>query len=78
MSCYRLKWFQNYLIKIQIKAKATDSRKLIKTDGNFGNAQPNLQLSKDNVKQYFKEVIKMLLMWLQVLLLQIQKTKQLL
>jgi aspartokinase/homoserine dehydrogenase 1 len=38
-----------------IKANATDSRELIKTDENFGNAQPILQLSKDNVKKYFKE-----------------------
>ncbi|GAA3562927.1 bifunctional aspartate kinase/homoserine dehydrogenase I [Snuella lapsa] len=39
----------------QIKAQAADSRKLIKTDGTFGNAQPILQLSKDNVKAYFKQ-----------------------
>tara|TARA_R110002049_G_scaffold298542_1_gene488306 strand:+ start:1627 stop:5028 length:3402 start_codon:yes stop_codon:yes gene_type:complete len=38
-----------------IKAKATDARKLIKTDATFGNAQPISQLSKDNIKQYFKE-----------------------
>lgn len=38
-----------------VKAKATDARKLIKTDGSFGNAQPISQLSKDNVKLYFKE-----------------------
>ncbi|GAA4893861.1 hypothetical protein GCM10023311_18130 [Flaviramulus aquimarinus] len=39
----------------QIKAKATDARELIKTDGAFGNAQPNSQVSKDNIKTYFKE-----------------------
>ena len=38
-----------------VKAKATDARKLIKTDGTFGNAQPISQVSKDNIKQYFKE-----------------------
>lgn len=37
-----------------IKAKATDARQLIKTDGTFGNAQPISQLSKDNIKAYFK------------------------
>jgi aspartokinase/homoserine dehydrogenase 1 len=38
-----------------IKSSAVDSRELIKTDGVFGNAQPILQLSKDNVKNYFKK-----------------------
>ena len=38
-----------------INAKATDSRQLIKTDGNFGNAQPISQLTKDNVRNYFKQ-----------------------
>ncbi|ALJ04965.1 aspartate kinase [Pseudalgibacter alginicilyticus] len=38
-----------------IKSKAIDSRELIKTDDNFGNAQPILQLSKDNIKKHFKE-----------------------
>lgn len=43
------------LLKLKaIKAKATDARKLIKTDGNFGNAKPIAQLSKDNIKGYFK------------------------
>ena len=37
-----------------IKSSAVDARELIKTDGVFGNAQPILQLSKDNVKNYFK------------------------
>ncbi len=38
-----------------IKAKATDSRQLIKTDANFGNAQPITQLTKENIKTYYKE-----------------------
>ncbi|WP_223548863.1 bifunctional aspartate kinase/homoserine dehydrogenase I [Aestuariivivens sp. NBU2969] len=38
-----------------IKAKATDSRQLIKTNDVFGNAQPISQPSKDNIKQYFKQ-----------------------
>tara|TARA_R110002096_G_scaffold148826_2_gene309971 strand:- start:1225 stop:4623 length:3399 start_codon:yes stop_codon:yes gene_type:complete len=50
-----VKMVSELLNQNQIKAKVTDSRKLIKTDGNFGNAQPIGQLSKDNVKQYFKE-----------------------
>jgi len=37
-----------------IKANAVDSRELIKTDGTFGNAQPIQQLSKDNVKNFYK------------------------
>jgi bifunctional aspartokinase / homoserine dehydrogenase 1 len=36
-----------------IKAKATDTRELIKTDENFGNAQPLSKLSKENIKEYF-------------------------
>ena len=38
-----------------IKANAVDSRELIKTDGAFGNAQPILQLSKENVKNFYKK-----------------------
>ncbi|MCF7567129.1 bifunctional aspartate kinase/homoserine dehydrogenase I [Sabulilitoribacter arenilitoris] len=38
-----------------VKAKVTDSRKLIKTDDNFGNAQPISQQTKDNVRNYFKQ-----------------------
>ncbi len=37
-----------------IKAKATDSRELIKTDEAFGNAQPLSKLSKENTEKYFK------------------------
>ena len=36
-----------------IKAQATDARKLIKTDANFGNAQPIISLSKENVRAHF-------------------------
>ncbi|MCL6295524.1 bifunctional aspartate kinase/homoserine dehydrogenase I [Jejuia spongiicola] len=38
-----------------IKAKATDSRQLIKTDESFGNAQPISKQTKDNVRNYFKQ-----------------------
>ncbi|MFD1160885.1 bifunctional aspartate kinase/homoserine dehydrogenase I [Hwangdonia seohaensis] len=43
------------LIERGIKANATDSRTLIKTDENFGNAQPISQQTKDNVRNYFKQ-----------------------
>ncbi|WP_100614288.1 bifunctional aspartate kinase/homoserine dehydrogenase I [Confluentibacter citreus] len=42
------------LNKKGIKASAVDSRELIKTDGSFGNAQPIVQLSKENVKTFYK------------------------
>ncbi|QQY82445.1 bifunctional aspartate kinase/homoserine dehydrogenase I [Tamlana sp. s12] len=38
-----------------IKANATDSRDLIKTDEVFGNAQPLAKLSKENTQAYFKK-----------------------
>ncbi|TYP99469.1 aspartate kinase [Tenacibaculum adriaticum] len=38
-----------------IKANATDTRQLLKTDENFGYAQPILDLSKENVLNYFKQ-----------------------
>ena len=38
-----------------IQAKATDARQLIKTDASFGNAKPISQVSKENIKQYFKK-----------------------
>ncbi|AUS05711.1 bifunctional aspartate kinase/homoserine dehydrogenase I [Pseudotamlana carrageenivorans] len=38
-----------------IKANATDSRDLIKTDAIFGNAQPLAKLSKENTQAYFKK-----------------------
>jgi len=37
-----------------IKSNAVDSRTLIKTDENFGNAIPIAKLSKDNVTAFFK------------------------
>ena len=37
-----------------INAKATDARELIKTDGNYGNAQPIIDVSKENVNAYFE------------------------
>jgi homoserine O-acetyltransferase len=42
----------------KIKACAVDARELLKTDGNFGNAQPNAQLSKDNVKAFYKKTAR--------------------
>ena len=39
----------------KINTQITDSRTLIKTDENFGNAQPLDQLSKENVIQHFKK-----------------------
>ncbi|WP_100609982.1 bifunctional aspartate kinase/homoserine dehydrogenase I [Confluentibacter lentus] len=42
------------LNKKGIKASVVDSRELIKTDGSFGNAQPIVQLSKENVKNFYK------------------------
>ncbi|MCI2229120.1 bifunctional aspartate kinase/homoserine dehydrogenase I [Polaribacter sp. MSW13] len=38
-----------------IKAHATDARRLIVTDENFGNAQPITNLSKENVVNYFNK-----------------------
>jgi homoserine O-acetyltransferase len=38
-----------------IKARFTDTRELIKTDSNYGDAQPLEQISKKNVIHYFKE-----------------------
>ncbi|WP_369048072.1 bifunctional aspartate kinase/homoserine dehydrogenase I [Tenacibaculum sp. UWU-22] len=38
-----------------IKANATDARDLLKTDENYGNAQPITALSKENVTAYFKK-----------------------
>jgi aspartokinase/homoserine dehydrogenase 1 len=43
------------LIKNGIKANFSDTRELIKTDSNYGDAQPVEQLSKKNVVAYFKE-----------------------
>ncbi|MCG8753202.1 aspartate kinase, partial [Tenacibaculum finnmarkense] len=38
-----------------ISVKITDARKLLKTDANFGNAQPIIKISKENVQKYFKK-----------------------
>ncbi|MBE7630033.1 bifunctional aspartate kinase/homoserine dehydrogenase I [Tenacibaculum piscium] len=38
-----------------ISAKITDARKLLKTAENFGNAQPIIKISKENVQKYFKK-----------------------
>ncbi len=50
-----VKLIESLLIKNNIKANATDSRKLIITDDNFGNAQPINTLSKENVVAYFNK-----------------------
>lgn len=50
-----VKLIASLLNNSNIKACAVDSRELLKTDGNFGNAQPNVQLSKDNVKAFYKK-----------------------
>jgi len=50
-----IKMVSELLSQKGVRAKATDTRRLIKTDDTFGNAQPNSQLSKDNIKLYFKE-----------------------
>ncbi len=43
------------LLEKGIAAQFTDSRKLIKTDSNFGDAQPLEQISKKNIVNYFKD-----------------------
>ena len=49
-----VKTVASILIEKGIKANATDSRLLIKTDDVFGNAQPNSKISKGHVVDYFK------------------------
>ncbi len=49
-----VKLISSLLIEKGIKAAPVDTRDLLKTDANFGNAQPIDQLSKDNVKAYYK------------------------
>lgn len=39
-----------------VRAVAVDSRKLLVTDNNFGQAQPNEQLSKEITRQYFSKL----------------------
>ena len=43
------------LLEKGINARFTDSRLLLKTDSNFGDAQPLEQISKKNVSNYFKQ-----------------------
>ncbi|CAH8282568.1 aspartate kinase [Mariniflexile fucanivorans] len=50
-----VKLIANLLNKKNIKAAAVDARPLIKTNDTFGNAQPIQQISKDNIKKYYKE-----------------------
>ncbi|MCH4553201.1 bifunctional aspartate kinase/homoserine dehydrogenase I [Aestuariibaculum lutulentum] len=49
-----VKLISSVLNERNIKANAVDSRTLIKTDNVFGNAQPISQVSKDNVKNFYK------------------------
>ncbi len=49
-----VKMVASLLEKENISASATDSRKLIITDENFGNAQPITSISKEKVVNYFK------------------------
>lgn len=48
------KYIAEKLIQNGIDALAVDSRELIKTDSNFGNAQPIDSISKKNVVDFFK------------------------
>ena len=50
-----VKLISNLLEDNNIKAHATDARTLIKTDENFGNAQPIALLSRENVIKHFKK-----------------------
>ena len=50
-----VKLLASLLEKEGIKAIPTDTRALIITDENFGNAQPITAISKENVIAYFKE-----------------------
>ena len=49
------KMLSSLLRKHNIKAHVTDSRELIKTDENFGNAIPIAKLSRENVINHFKK-----------------------
>ena len=50
-----VKLVASLLEKEQISANSVDSRALIITDENFGNAQPITAVSKENVISYFKK-----------------------
>lgn len=49
-----IKLVSELLNKSGVKAQATDSRKLIVTDDDFGNAQPISKDTKENITHYFK------------------------
>ncbi len=44
-----------YLISIGIKSKAVDSRELIVTDEQFGNASVDFRVTNSNLQEYFKQ-----------------------
>ncbi len=48
-----IKTIEKLLQDRNIKARATDTRSLIKTNDDFGNAHPITRLSKQNVQQHF-------------------------
>ncbi|MEQ6123496.1 bifunctional aspartate kinase/homoserine dehydrogenase I [Pseudotenacibaculum sp. MALMAid0570] len=50
-----IKLIEQLLRENNIKANATDARTLIKTDENFGDAQPISKLSRENVLNHFKQ-----------------------
>jgi len=50
-----IKLLETLLKERGINAKATDARTLIKTDENFGEAQPLMKLSKENVLKHFEK-----------------------
>ncbi|HMC01630.1 MAG TPA: bifunctional aspartate kinase/homoserine dehydrogenase I [Flavobacteriaceae bacterium] len=50
-----IKMITHLLKQSNIEAEAVDSRNLIKTNDVFGEAQPNLHISKDNILNYFKQ-----------------------
>jgi homoserine O-acetyltransferase len=50
-----VKLVESLLLKENIPANSVDARALIITDENFGNAQPIIPISKENVLAYFKE-----------------------
>ncbi len=49
------KYVTHVLSNLGVKAKFTDTRELIKTDANFGDALPLEKLSKENVVTHFKD-----------------------
>ncbi len=51
-----VKLIDHLLKKDGINTLAVDSREFLKTDTNFGDAQPIAKLSKENVIKYFKKI----------------------